>query len=470
MDWLRNNPKYFLRLFLVGLSFIVAIFVVWYFSLNSWVSVTANNENGVITIVSSSSGEPVKSEVGSFHGFLPVDKYIITASYDNMSASKNIDVPRFRSSSVSLDIPASYSAQPLTNFSVDSAYNTATGFTFLDSDSGAILNITNSGKFSIVNNSVVTEHLEWSPDGSVGVGVGTDSDERPVLVIVKNRSAVVRDVPRGINIGSSYIVTNDYLYSQSYKVSLDTLDYQQAGFELPSSGLLDYSNSVAAFSVVDDDQETVEFIGLENGEKHTIPVLFNESPVYHSRVAWSPDGTKLLLVSSGVGTVYESGVYNKLFDLPEQNLMAAAWQGNTIYYSTDNQVYKYNTESSVGSTVASLPQGNVVDRFYKNNGSGYVFFRSVLYGNSSVYYYGEKQLDEEPIMSLAGSDMQTLSNTCGIRYTGMSLKARLIIIGSDYNTAGCNDKAFGYLESIGVNPGDVDIQKANIVDRIHLGE
>jgi DNA-binding beta-propeller fold protein YncE len=93
-----------------------------------------------------------------------------------------------------------------------------------------------------------------------------------------------------------------------------------------------------------------------------------------SKIAWSPDGKKLVIANyNNTGGVYDVFL-NKVALLPNKNILNSAWLNNdTVLYTADHIMWSYSISKSQSTAVSSLSPDLVISEIAISQDKSYVY-------------------------------------------------------------------------------------------------
>lgn len=437
-----------------------ALLVLWLLVSHGVLSVATNSSDTTIT-VATMDGETLSTGHGSLTAYLPVGNYIITAQKNGGAQRTLITVQPVIVTSIQLIPPEAKAIEPVTNGPMKDMSVTKNNLRYLSSD-GFLSWVDTTSPTIHQNASTRFATIVWAKNGD-GVGL-VENPESVGIVAVSGTTITPLPLPVGVASetplsialtpdGVLYVTQDGVLYKRQGNGSYVPVTTVVDGSTLLSANgaLVVLASPRSVEDTSESSNDNIRLIDAKGSAVATASVVMGESPTNFQSVSWSPDGSKVFLMSPDLNTLTETGL-EKSGQLPENTANDPVWQDNThIIYGSGNGVWLYDTETKLSSSYALFEDGTTVTQLFEDAAGNYLYAATALAdGRPELYRIALKQ---QPANRLANqfAKISTLDDpldNCRVYY--MNVAQPFLVVQYATSTDGIDEDSFrkSYCESL----------------------
>lgn len=447
----QNNSaslKKIILLFLLTIAFMLFGQYMYSYLLFGRLVIHTNDHSNLIKISGTSNNNSFeKNTTGNIKINLKPGIYRIvsTDSSGGRSIAKQINISRRQKIKADLTPPELSSPQPFYSQPVDGLMPTTSQVIFLDSNTHKIKRVDSANRLSDFAPGKF-ESLIWANE-KLGVAKTVSGDLYKVTGASVNKINTGNITPidaYGItNKGEVYIAnkTDVYLSTLGGKNFSKVFSSKQSGL-----GLVVGQNKALVVEPAEGEEESMT-VNILSGEK---AVAKNNLALV--RLAWSPNGNNFF-----VGDKRKTTIYNSQFDVTDQifasNVSTMSWKDDkTLYYSIENQLWKYDLQTHTDSKIATLPYGQKIGYIFASNNSNYLYLATSTEDKSSVLKFSlAKTVLDDPLLGLDAFMPENI-DTCSLNYINFTSPTIMISSPNTTSSDDCVSATKGELSNYGFDP------------------
>jgi hypothetical protein len=349
--------------------------------------ITTNSKLNTISITplfgSIQNSSSIINAHGSFFGRLKKGGYLVTTTLGSNSTSQHLIVQAHHVTNIYMNVintggvePVAYSGGAA-DISADSSR-----LVYVVPGGSGLTEINSQNQESTIDSAYSFQSVSWA---SPSFGVGEDSSKN--LYAIKDGVVDELSLPQSNQGRSSlayavapnntiYVAVGHFVYSSNNfgKTFKKIYSDRQAGTVLVAGTNIvsiinsGYNNSTA---------NIVTMVG-PTVIKQQLQTFVN---AYSS---WSPGGTYIVISGSSAGEVLNSSL-RQVATIPQSNFTNPVWlNNNTLFYSTDDQLWSYNVRDQKAHVIATAPLGETIQELDVSADKSYIYMISSVAGEQGM--------------------------------------------------------------------------------------
>lgn len=350
---------------------LLLIGVIWFFS-RSWLQVTAPSNNSDISIMRNGV-EVLHAKGSSFFTSIDPGMYSVSVREGNKMSVRYINAPGGQFHTYAYTLQDTQTSRSIVSLHSTSLSGSDEGLSFINTDPEAKGYIRiNTSSVSRLVDTLQFSQIAWNDIGQ-GFGLsqtlGTEETSFGITSISQGTSKNY-SLPDGMQDGNQSVAispngTGWFAGKKSlYRQTISSLEkVVSVDNQLVVLAATDTTVLAAESIKSDGDTITMQLVSIQlNGSMKRGPSFsFHADPTLGMSASYSPDGSHIILTSTGTGIVYTSDLV-EVDQLPLQTSVASAtWKDDTtILYSSENRVLAYSLTSRIADVVGVSESGSTI--------------------------------------------------------------------------------------------------------------
>lgn len=458
-----DNRIFYKRIVLVVSVFFFMVAAIWIYKYLSTgkLIVSTDNSSTFIKITRLYETGKEKSFSKQAQGNLDIrvspGKYEVAVFSKSLSASKIVRVQARQTKYINLNPPKVGSPEPVYGNGVSGLFASGSSAYFVDKSSQNLTRVLSDGKVFPISQTTF-QSAKW-----VSLNIGAAVDTNNNLYKIRGNSIQKLSLPFDAKNGSGFSydlspLGDIYL---AYGKSL----FKQEGFTFKK--IYDAKQPIGDVSVSGSRIAIAEPFDIDSGFKGLVVVLGDNSVVEKSivsdNIAWSPDGSKLLVANKyGVNSIYNTSL--KLLSSMSSQGSHFVWANNSsLIYSVSGALWGYSIPSNTSQELSQMPgQGNI-DGLYANSDGSYVYVsaqRVSISGDTADQLFRVGLRGDGTNSNLLGLSvfMPESLDYCALNYVNFTKPTVLINYPQGSSAQDCLDAAKGEVQSYNIDPSSLAYQ------------
>lgn len=463
----RRMKRLLLLIVLIPLAVIAAYFIFRQVTAASLI-ITTNSEKNNITVVASSAQSinddesapaanptELKNNIATK---LKPGTYIVTVTNDTSSKSQTVQLHTGKTSKYTINLNTKTPASPevVANANTLQFSVTNSAITYVNNSDSALYSINKSNTIKKLYPKITFATIKWADPN---YGIARDLNSRSLYII--DHGTVKSFLPKPLKLTDSSVVSIDSnrdiyigLGKDIYK-GTPTTDFKHfytaantPTLIMPMMGKL----AINSYNGNGDTQSTSSVTIVSPDGKGTRKRL----EAYD--LAWSPSGKYLMTTNDSNSQVFDSS-FNPVTVVPNNNVNNLTWlNDDTILYSINDQLWRYDLKSSSSEVVAKALSGHSISFITFDPDHTYAYLSvQDLAGNNDSFSIERVSLggqSSDSVASKLSGHFPQLMGSCYLQYLGFGSPATIRISGST-NRVDCTAIAPLYVQQFKVDPSSL---------------
>lgn len=342
--------------------------------------VSTDNKGDNIILIDNQDSKIIKESVGEMNVSIKTGQYTVKAVSGINSVSKVVNIGKRQTIKYHVKFDKLLSYKPIVRTTATDIISDDNSLLYVDSYIGGVYKINSNNQTNLIPGSKNIISVQWV---NTNYGIGIASNQK-LFVINNNRATpLYHDFNNKIN---SYSVTpGKYIYIVAGKdvfIGHNGGDLRKIFTSQNTGSIISGSNNaVAVINIADNAKhEASANISLisSNGNlisTKSVRVAENESDINY--YAWSPDGSKFLVLGGGNWSIFDNKL-NITEVIPHNGvrygISSVTWADNdTILFSENNIIWSYSLSDGLSNILSIQPYFLLIKSLYqKSNNTIYV--------------------------------------------------------------------------------------------------
>ncbi|MBC7764538.1 hypothetical protein H7Y29_02395 [Microbacteriaceae bacterium] len=449
------------RLIRYGVFLILAVLVLvagWFALHHGGIKVNTKSSNAEISVApEKDQNSPSATATGnSLFSIVKTGAYIVTVKDGPKQTKTAVNVSLFKVSEVTLTPPEVGFSEAVTNISTPSFAVSSSSLSLLDSTEDELASVNSNNSYTHSDNTISYESAVWQKAGEgYAVGRRSDTNDRVLVKITGNKPQPIttpKPITAGTYLAFDVTASGDFYLLQDGELFSSKGDgnYQSKGNTNKEASILSVNNDRVAFLYRNSEEQCdIQFLKLSDKSMTKRAVECIQNPSYTYSASWTADDKKLALTTGISLEILDANLSTKT-TVPDRAAAHPVWLNNdTLIYTSENNVWSYNTSTNTSSVVATTPKYVSVQSLKKSDDAETLYFTGSADNLLTLYRIQKQGNSLSDTQKIGESNMQTLSKLCHVRYVNFT-KIQLVLQTAESTRAECTNDAKNYLSTIGV--------------------
>jgi len=375
---------------------LIVLFAIHYLTTGRIVVTTASNDNYISIFKVGNSGSQQTIVDNAQHKAaksLPAGTYIIRVNSKSVAMSKLVQLTAHKTFTYDLNPASTTALEPITSADIRNIAASDSSLVYVKLKDGIIYKVDAQNNIQVIDSTHDFTTVKWA-DPSYGVGSAGDGS----LYIIDGTTVTPLSVPFSTTDKKPIlfdISKNRHIFITH---GLDTYSGTSAdGFtkiytaKLPIASVVPLGGAVAVQESPGEAANASPYVTILDTSGH----MRAQKSFDVDTATGSPDGKYLALGSSSGGQLVD-GLLNTITRLPTTKINAFSWSGDTLYYSSNEQLWSYSVSSQTANLIANARPGDILYSLTTSTDNAYVYM-VVSGSNDSQPYrvglHGQKATD-----------------------------------------------------------------------------
>lgn len=456
------NRLYIRRIIVISIFAILILSTAWFFLTHGWVIIDAPSSSKVtIYSTKTNSSKPAETDSGKAT-LLSTGTYTVRVEDRDGASEQIVSVSPFHTEKIHLSIAKKQYFHTISNGQIRSPHTTPSGDSYYIVFDNSVSELWRESETQtptrVFNYNDYVTSVAWSKSDGLGV---VRINDIPKLFLVRNNAITVLS---DISISSDTSIVTDKNTGYWWLLSGGVVSMMKPGdanlikirtiSNTDSSIIAATSKAIVINSVnSSEDSPRLHVLNLQNGEQTTIEVSHGYGTTMGFSCEWTPDGSRLLVVSNHTASLYSSDGKTKINTTLPAIVQTAIWKdSDTIIYGSENNLWEYSLSKHSSKNINRLDSYNIISGLDQDS-SGY--FMNAGNSNGSLLFHTNATENDIVAAKLGESNITQISDGCGMFFTNFSKPYIHLQVGGD-GSIECEQATLSYLNSISIDKTAVE--------------